>query len=165
MMNVAKDTTSTIAVGYSSGFTGAAIKGAMQNSKKEYVRSLSKTNIAGTIVNVAVSATKTISRYFKGELNGVECLELLGEQGTGMIASSMSSAIGQIVIPIPVVGGLIGGMVGYTLSSATYGILMDSLKEENMAREQREKIEKICDEHIRMIRQYRREIELSLIHI
>lgn len=159
MMNVAKDTTSTIAVGYSSGFTGAAIKGAMQNSKKEYVRSLSKTNIAGTIVNVAVSATKTISRYFKGELNGVECLELLGEQGTGMIASSMSSAIGQIVIPIPVVGGLIGGMVGYTLSSATYGILMDSLKEENMAREQREKIEKICDEHIRMIRQYRREIE------
>lgn len=131
----------------------------MQNSGSEYVRALSKTNIAGTVVAVTVSATKTLSRYFKGEIDGVECLETLGEQGTGMISSAMFAAIGQIVIPIPAVGGLIGGMVGYAISSATYGILTESLKEAKLAKEEREQIEQICNEHIKMIREYRAEME------
>lgn len=153
--NVAKDTATTAAVGYGTGFTGAAIKGAMQNSKSQYVRALSKTNVAGTIVAVTVSATKTMTRYFNGEIDGVECLETLGEQGTGMIASSMFAVIGQTVIPIPVVGGLIGGMVGYALSSATYGVLVGSLKEAKLAHEERIAIEQACEEHIKMIREYR----------
>lgn len=157
--NVAKDTATTAAVGYGTGFTGTALKGAMQNSGSEYVRALSKTNIAGTVVAVTVSATKTLSRYFKGEIDGVECLETLGEQGTGMISSAMFAAIGQIVIPIPAVGGLIGGMVGYAISSATYGILTESLKEAKLAKEEREQIEQICNEHIKMIREYRAEME------
>lgn len=157
--NVAKDTATTAAVGYGTGFAGTAMKGAMQNSESRYMQALSKTNVAGTVVAVAVAATKTLTRYFKGEIDGVECLETLGEQGTGMISSAMFSAVGQMVIPIPVVGGLIGGMVGYALSSATYGILTQSLKEEKLAREQRLQIEKACEEHIKLIREYRAEIE------
>lgn len=157
--NVAKDTASTTVVGYATGFTGTALKGAMQNSGSEYIRALSKTNVASTVVAVTISATKTLSRYFKGEIDGVECLETLGEQGTGMISSAMFAAIGQAVIPIPVVGGLIGGMIGYSLSSATYGILMESLKDAKLAKNERKKIEQICEEHIKLIRQYREEIE------
>lgn len=157
--NVAKDTATTAAVGYGTGFVGTALKGAMQNSGSGYVRVLSKTNVAGTVVTVTVSATKTLTRYFKGEIDGVECLETLGEQGTGMISSAMFAAIGQVAIPIPVVGGLIGGMVGYAISSAAYGILTDSLKEAKLAKEEREQIEQICDEHIKMIREYRAEME------
>lgn len=159
VINVAKDTASTAAVGYGTGFVGATLKGAMQNSKSQYMQTLSKTNIAGTIVAVSVSASKTLRCYFKGEMDGVECLETLGEQGTSMIASAMFSAIGQIAIPIPVVGGLIGGMVGYALSSATYGILTQSLREEKLAHEQRIQIENACEAHIKMIREYRAEIE------
>lgn len=159
VLNVAKDTASTAAVGYGTGFAGSAIKGAMQNSKLPYLQTLSKTNVAGTIVAASVSATKTLTRYFKGEIDGVECLENLGEQGTGMVSSAMFSVIGQMAIPIPVVGGMIGGMVGYALSSATYGILTKSLKEEKLAHEERIQIEKACEEHIKMIREYRAEIE------
>lgn len=159
VINVAKDTASTAAVGYGTGFAGAAIKGAMENSKSEYLRTLSKTNVAGTLVAVSVSATKTLTRYFKGEIDGVECLETLGEQGTGMVSSAMFSVIGQMVIPIPVVGGMIGGMVGYALSSATYGILTQSLKEAKLAHEERAQIEKACEEHIKMIREYRADME------
>lgn len=160
VMNVAKDTATTAAVGYGTGAVGAALKGAMQNSKSEYVQILGKeTNIAGTLVAVTVAATKTIARYINGEIDGVECLETLGEQGTGMVASAMFSVVGQMAIPIPVVGGLIGGMVGYAISSATYGILMQSLREERLAHEQRVLIEKACEEHIHLIRQYREEME------
>ena len=157
--NVAKDTLSCAVKGYGTGFAGAAIKGAMQNSKSSYVRALSKTNIPGTIVAATVSLTGTMSKYFHGEIDGVECLEELGEDGTGMIASAMFAAVGQLVIPIPIVGGLIGGMVGYALSSATYGILTDSLKEEKLAKEERIVIERACEEHIKLIREYREEME------
>ena len=159
MKNVAKDTSITAGFGYATGFTGAALKGAMQNSQSGYIRALAKTNVAGTIVAVSVSATKTLSRYIRGEIDGLECLETLGEQGSGMIASSMFSVVGQVAIPIPVVGGLIGGMVGYALSSASYGVLTESLKNAKLAKEEREKIEKICEEHIVLIRQYRTEME------
>lgn len=154
-LNVVKDTAQSAAMGYGTGFAGSAIKGAMQNSTSEYTRALAKTNVAGTIVAVTVSASKTLSKYFKGEIDGTQCLEDLGEQGTGMIASSMFTVIGQAVIPIPVVGGLVGGMVGYALSSATYGVLMNSLKEAKLAHEERIAIEKACEEHIKMIRGYR----------
>lgn len=159
VLNVAKDTATTAAVGYGTGFTGTTLKGAMQNSKSEYMRALSKTNVAGTVVAVSVAATKTMTRYFKGEIDGVECLETLGEQGTGMVSSAMFSVVGQAVIPIPVVGGLIGGMVGYALSSATYGVLVQALREEKLAHEQRMQIEAACREHIKMIREYRAEME------
>ena len=158
MMNVAKDTTQSAAVGYGTGFAGTAIKAAMQNSASEYTRALAKTNVAGTIVAVTVSASKTLSRYFKGEIDGTQCLEDLGEQGSGMIASAMFTVIGQAVIPIPVVGGLIGGMVGYALSSATYGLLVNSLKEAQLAHEERIEIENICAEHVKMIREYRQQM-------
>ncbi len=75
-----------------------------------------------------------------------------------MISSAMFSVIGQAFIPIPAVGGLIGGMVGYALSSATYGILTSSLKEAKLAHAERIAIEKACEEHIKMIREYRAQI-------
>jgi hypothetical protein len=101
----------------------------------------------------------------------------LGEKGTGMIGSAVfaslgtigavsvfgkSVAIGQLIIPIPVVGGLIGGMIGYALSSAYYGHLMSTFKDAKLARERRIRIEAECEEAVRMIRQYRAEMETAI---
>ena len=93
----------------------------------------------------------------------MECFQELGEQGTGMISSAMFATIGQAVIPIPVVGAMIGSMVGYTISSASYGLLLESLKEKELARERRIAIEKECEEHIKLIRAYRKELEENII--
>ena len=131
----------------------------MQNSSSAYVRALSKTNLAGTIVSATLSASKILKSYFIGEIDGTQCLENLGEQGTGMIASSVFAAIGHIALPKLVIGGLIGGMVGYALASASYSILVSSLKEAKMARQERIAIEKACEEHIQMIREYRTQVK------
>lgn len=157
--NITKDTAISVTLGYGTGFTGAAIKGVMQNVTSDGVRVLAKTNLPGTIVAVGVATTKTLSSYFNGEIDGVECFEELGEQGTGMLTSALFATIGQAAIPIPIVGGLIGGMVGYAISSASYSILMDSLKDAKLAHERRLEIERICAEHIDLIRTYRSEID------
>lgn len=157
--NVLQDTAQNAMFGYGTGAVGAALKGIMQNSKFSYVRTLSKTNVPGTIVSTTIAFGDTLTRYFKGEIDTLICLEELGEKGTAMISSAMFSVIGQAVIPIPVIGGMIGGMLGYSISSATYGILTSTLKQEQLAHEQRVMIEKACEEHIKLIRQYRQEME------
>ena len=50
-------------------------------------------------------------------------------------------------------------MVGYALSSAMYGTLLQSLKNQKLAHKERLAIEKACEEHIKMIREYRVEME------
>lgn len=161
--NVAKDTACSTVVAYGTGFAGSALKGVMQNAGNATVRSLSKTNLPATIVTCSVTVGKSLKRYFNGEINGVECFQELGEQGTGMISSAMFATIGQTVIPIPVVGAMIGSMVGYTISSASYGLLLESLKEKELARKRRIAIEKECEEHIKLIRAYRKELEENII--
>jgi hypothetical protein len=159
LLEVAKDTSSAAAMSYSTAFTGSVLKGAMQNSKSAFTRVLSKTNLPATIVAVTLETGKTLTKYLKGEIDGVQCFEELGEKGTGLLSSAMFGALGQIAIPIPVVGGLIGSMIGYALSSACYGQLLNALKDAKKARIERIQIEAECEEAVRMIRQYRAEME------
>lgn len=159
IINVIKDTTGAAVVGYGTSFVGSTLKGIMQNCKSAYTRAISKTNIPGVVVIATLEASKTLKRYFKGEIDGVECMETLGEQGTTMIASAMFAAIGQAAIPIPIVGGMIGSMLGYAISSAAYGELLSALKAGKLADEERVRIEQACNEHIKLLREYRAELE------
>ncbi|GAA9330182.1 hypothetical protein HpHA245_03070 [Helicobacter pylori] len=61
------------------------------------------------------------------------------------------SGIGQLAIPIPVVGALIGGFVGITMSKTFYDISLKTLKEAKEARQKRIEIEKECRESIRLL--------------
>ena len=157
-LSIAGDTVKASAISFATGFTGSAIKGAMQNSSKTAVRALSKTNLAGTLVTTTVETGKTLKKYITGKISGLECLEELGEKGTSQLSAAMFAIAGQVLIPIPVVGGAIGSMVGYALSSACYKELTDALKEAKLAKEERIKIEKECQEAIVLIRQYRAEM-------
>jgi len=173
-IDVVRDTGTGTVLSYTTAFTGTTIKALMQNATDNTIRAASKTNFPGLLVITTVETGKTLSKYFRGKIDGVQCLTELGEKGSGLLASSMFSAlgvagavsvvgksvfIGQIAIPIPIIGGLIGGMVGYALNSACYEILIKSLNEAKLAREERIKIEGECKEAILNIRQYRIELE------
>jgi ribosomal protein S5 len=161
-LDVVKDTGTGAVTSYTIAFAGSALKGAMQNASDKMIRVLSRTNLPAAIVTVTVETGKTLAKYISGEIDGVQCLEELGEKGTGMVASALFATIGQIAIPIPVVGGMIGGMLGYALSSACYGQLTTSLKAAKLAREERIRIEAECEEAIKMIRSYRLEMEANI---
>ncbi|WP_405378536.1 hypothetical protein [Phascolarctobacterium sp.] len=157
--DIIKDTVVSGGIGYGTTFASTIVKSTMQNAKSQTMRSLSSTNLPAMIVTTTITFSKSVHKYFNGEITGTEFLEQVGEQGSGMIASSIGATIGQAVIPIPIVGGIIGGMIGYALSSACYGNLMNSLKEAKVAREERLLIEKMCEEHRKLIRAYREELE------
>lgn len=161
-LDVAGDTAQAAALSYATAFSGAVIKGSAQNSSSVLVRNLSKTNLPAYIATSTLEVGKTLKSYFSGEIDGVQCLEQLGEKGYGMVNSALYAAIGQVAIPIPVVGALVGSMLGYALSSASYGVLTQSLREAKMAREERIRIEAEVEESIAMLREYRAELEANI---
>lgn len=156
---VAGDTATAAGLGYATGFAGSVVKGYMQNASSNYLQALSKTNLPATLVATAWQTGKTLKKYANNEIDGVECLTELGENGVGMLASAAGAAIGQVVIPIPVVGSVVGGMVGYAMSTAYYNSLVTTLKEAKLAHEDRLLIEKECEEAVACMRQYRNDIE------
>lgn len=160
--NVAKDTGSSAVVGFGTGAAGSVIKGVMQNAKSPVLRAASKTDFPAVVVTTAISTVKTMTRFLNQEIDGVECLDELGENGATTIASSLGAVVGQAAIPIPVLGAAIGSTVGYVMASASYGILTQALKEAKLAEEDRKRIESECAEHIVLIQEYRKELNEAI---
>lgn len=160
VLDTALDTGKAAAMGYATNYMGSAVAGIMKNASSKTLQSISKGGLPSTIAVSILEVGKTLTKYGNGEIDGVQCLTELGEKGTGMLASSAGAAIGQAVIPIPVVGGLVGGMVGYAMSTAYYNSLVTVLNEAKIAHEERIRIEAECEASIAAMREYRLQIEL-----
>ncbi len=70
-------------------------------------------------------------------------------KNTKFLSGIAMSGIGQLAIPIPVFGALIGGFVGAALSEAFFNAL--NSKKVELARQKRIEIEKECHESIRLL--------------
>lgn len=155
LLDTAVGTGKAAAVGYGTAFAGSAIKGLMQQSGNATVRTLSKTSLPAMAVSVCLEVGSAAALYARGEIDGTEFLELIGEKGAGMLAGGLGATLGQIAIPVPVLGGLIGGMVGYTLSSLIYKDALAAFKEAKEAREDYLRIKAYCEEAREAMEAYR----------
>lgn len=132
-------------LGYATAAAGSAISATMKQSTKETVRGLAKTSLPSLVITTCITLTGSVRQLAAGEIDGTEFLNQIGEHGSGLLASSTMAAAGQIVIPIPVVGAIVGSMVGYTLSSLFYNELVLSLNEAKKSRERYKKVKAECE--------------------
>ncbi|RLK51794.1 hypothetical protein BCL79_2937 [Stenotrophomonas rhizophila] len=135
MTNVAMDTVKAGAMGYASASAGSTLTSVMQQSGHQGLQTLSRTAAPAMVVNVCITMGVSIKRYANGEIDGLEFMEEIGEKGSGMLAAGMMAALGQIAIPIPLVGAAIGGMIGCTLSSMFYRESMLAGRNATLAKE------------------------------
>ncbi len=161
VMDVAVTTTKSAANGYVIGYSGTAIKSVMHSSKNQLMRILGNTNAPVMIATAVVETGKTLISYAKGEIDEVECLEQLGEKGTGMVAGAYGAAVGTAVAGP--VGAFIGGMIGYTVSSLLYNNALATFKNAKIARERRIVIEAMCEQAIKQMNAYKSQLEYLYI--
>ncbi|GAA9850206.1 hypothetical protein VN0604_07600 [Helicobacter pylori] len=135
------------AYSYGVAFSSSLLGGMMQNSANKVIQSFGKSSLPAMIVGVGVGSCEVLIKYFRGEINSVECLEQLGEENTKFLSGIAMSGIGQLAIPIPVVGALIGSFVGAALSEAFFNAL--NSKKVELTHQRRIEIEKKCRENIR----------------
>ncbi len=153
-VDVAKATGQGAAISYVTAFSASIIKGGMQNAKNNVVRGLSKSNLPVVAVTTTIEIGKTLKKYISGEIDGIECLEELGQKGANQIGAAIFATIGANVTHT-VMGGIAGSMFGYALAASCYKILKDSLKDAKIARERRIIIEQECKESMRYICSFR----------
>lgn len=167
-VDFAKDTGKGAAYSYATAFSGSVVKGIMQNSGSEYVRTLSGTQLPSTLVSTTINVGKTMSKYIHGEIDGAECIELLGKNGVAQIGSAFYSTIAVAAVAgagktaLTVVAGIAGSTFGYSAAVAVYDELATSLKEYNLSVENRKAIEAECEEAIALILQYRAEMSRAV---
>ncbi|GAA7449822.1 hypothetical protein ckin116_00670 [Helicobacter pylori] len=145
--------------GYGIAFGGSLLGDMIQNNANKVIQSLGNSSVPTMIVRVDVENCKVLVDYFRGKIDRVECLEKLGKENTTLLSGIAMGSIGQLAIPIPVVGALIGGFVGGVMSKTFYDVSLTIFKEAKLARQRRIEIEKECRESIRLLEIYRNQFK------
>ncbi|MGL2587007.1 hypothetical protein ACQJ5C_03620 [Helicobacter pylori] len=145
------------AYSYGVAFASSSLGGMMQNSANKVIQSLGKSSLPAMIVGACVANFTIFGRYFSGKIDEVELCKQLGRTNTSLLSGGAMAFAGQALIPIPVVGMLIGGFVGAALSEAFFNAL--NSKKVELARQRRIEIEKECRESIRLLEMYRNQFK------
>lgn len=160
--DIVVDTGKAAATGYvmSSGLT--VVSHTLSKSSSEFIHALTESNIPGKVITAVIATGDTLKRYASGEITTQECLLELGDKGLSTITTGYSMAVGQALIPIPVVGAAVGALVGSVMTSKYYGELMNTLKIKELEHQERLKIIAECEQAAAQTRAFREELESYL---
>ncbi|MFB1292954.1 hypothetical protein ACEWYB_02945 [Helicobacter pylori] len=147
------------ALSYGSAFASSSLGGLMQSSANKIIQSLGNGSAPAMIVGACVANATVLTRYFSGKIDGTELLKQLGKANITLISSWAMAVAGQALIPIPVVGALIGGFVGAILSETCFNAFLKAREEAKLARQRRIEIEKECHEFIKLLEIYQNQFK------
>ena len=142
------------ALSYGSAFASSSLGGLMQSSANRIIQSLGKGSAPAIIVGACVTNATVLIRYLSGKIDRTEFLKQLRKANTTLVSSGAMAVAGQALIPIPVVGALIGGFVGAALSETFFNAFLKAREEVKLARQRRIEIERECREIIKLLEAY-----------
>ncbi|GAA8685515.1 hypothetical protein HpDR81_14050 [Helicobacter pylori] len=147
------------ALSYGSTFASSSLGGWMQSNANKIIQSLGKGSVPAMIVGACVANATVLTRYFSGKIDKTELLKQLGKANTTLVSSGAMAVAGQVLIPIPVVGALIGGFVGAILSETFFNAFLKAREEAKLARQRRIEIERECREIIKLLEIYQNQLK------
>ncbi|MCQ2761734.1 hypothetical protein JT239_03635 [Helicobacter pylori] len=147
------------ALSYVSVFASSSLGGLMQSSANKIIQSLGKGSLPAIIVGACVANATVLTRYLSGKIDGKELLKQLGKANTTLVSSGAMAFAGQALIPIPVVGALVGGFVGAVLSETFFNAFLKAREEAKLARQRRIEIERECREIIKHLEAYQNQFK------
>lgn len=153
--DLVKATGTAAALSYFAGGAVSVISHSLSASSNSLARMLGQAGVPGKVVAAVLATAGIIKNYIYGNITASECIAQLGETGIATSTAAAGMYAGAVLIPLPVIGSLIGGM----LSGKVFTALSGALSSAKLARKERIRIEKECGESIRRIQEYRRELD------
>ena len=150
---------SYVTTAVSKGVPHLLVKAGMEKSAASL---LTKSNAHLAIAAGAVQSGKSIVKYLKGDIDGEQLLSEVSHTAMTGASAFYYGALGQAIIPIPVVGAFVGSTVGYFVGNMLHQSGLISLGEAAVvkaARERREHIEALCMTAIPLMRAHRLELD------
>ena len=148
--------------GYVMGGGLTVVAHSLSSSSSKFLQALGNSNIPGKVITAVQVTGNTLNKYMQGEITTQECLIELGDKGLNLATAGYSMAIGQTLIPIPIVGGAVGALVGSVLTSKYYYGLVNNLQMKEIEHKERERIIKECKRATEQIKAFREELEVYL---
>lgn len=162
LADTAEDTVKGAASGYVMGGGLTVLSHTLSGSSSEFVRALAESNVPGKVITGVVLVGDTLKKYGEGKITTQECIIELGDKGLTFATAGYSMAVGQALIPIPIVGAAVGALVGSTLTSNYYHELVNELQTKELEHQERLRIIAECEAAARQMREYREELESYL---
>ncbi len=154
-----KDGGKAVVTGYAMGGGLTVVSHSLSNSSSKFIQALTKSNVPGKVITAVIVTGDTLKRYSNGDITTQECLIELGDKGLNLVTMGYSMAVGQTLIPIPIIGGAIGALVGSVLTSNFYNNLMNTLKTKELEHQERQRIIAECNKAAEQTKLYRKKLE------
>ena len=159
---VTVDTAKGFATGYASSALG---KGVGHAAEKVGLGGIAKCNAHTAIAAGIIQSGKSFIKYLNDEIDEEQMLEEVSHTVITGTSAFYYGALGQVAIPIPVVGAIIGSTVGYFVGNILYQSGLVSLGDTvgvKMAKERRKRIEAICLQAIPLMQKHREELQILI---
>lgn len=148
--------------GYAMGGGLTVVSQTLSYSTSNFIQSLAKANVPGKVITAISVTGDTLKKWGSGEITTQECLIQLGDKGLNMATMGYSMTVGQALIPIPIVGGAVGALVGSMLTSNYYNELIHTLQTKQLEHQERMRIVAECNAAAEQARVFRQELEAYL---
>lgn len=162
-------TTSYVTTAISKGITHITHAGISKIAGEEFAKvttnAFTKSNAHTALAAGIVQSGKAFVHYLNGEIDHDKLLSEVSHTAITSAGAFYYGALGQAIIPIPVVGAFVGSTVGYFVGNMLHQSGLISLGEPTVvraARERRERIEALCMTAILLMRENRLQLELLL---
>jgi hypothetical protein len=153
------DTGKAAATGYVMGGGLTTISHTLSGTSSKFLKALSEANVPEKVVTAVFLMGGTLKRYGNGEITTRECFAELGENGLNFATTGYSMAVGQALIPIPVIGAAVGALVGYTLTSDLCNQLNATLQTIELEHQERLRIRAEHEQAAKAAREFREKLE------
>lgn len=160
--DIVKDGGKAAVTGYTMGGGLTIVSHSLSNSSSQFIKGLTKSNVPGKVITAIMVTGDTLKKWGDGEITTQECLIELGDKGLNMASMGYSMVVGQAVIPIPIVGGAVGALVGSMLTSSYYNNLINTLKVRELDHQERQRIITECYAVVEQTKAFRLELEAYL---
>ena len=92
----------------------------LQNSEYEILKWMGQCNFPAKVVTAVQVCFTPVKQYLNGEIPMGECAKQITKASAELAITGEAAAIGQLLIPIPVVGAVAGTLVGMSFSKCLF---------------------------------------------
>lgn len=159
LKDIGKDGSKAFVSGYVSGAGLTVLNHTLTSSNSGLLVALGENNVAGKVITTVAVTGETVVKWGNGEISTEECLVELGDKGCSFGGAYYGAIIGQTVIPIPIVGGAVGSLIGGVLASEVYNGVIQGVQ--SVIEEERRKQQEIYEAMIRYFAEQQRREEVQ----
>lgn len=155
------------AKGYATGYVVTSMSKGITHSTsyflgESFAKSFARSNAPVAIASGVVNASKSLISYMTGEIESEQLLDEVSHTAITGTSSFYYGALGQVAIPIPVFGAIIGASVGYFIGNILHQSGLIALGDSRVVKEAKERryaVQAMCLAAIPEIQKHRLELE------